>query len=66
MQIQLNGEAHELAEGSTLAALVAALGLAGKRIAVELNGEIAPRSLHATLTLRAGDRVEIVQAIGGG
>ena len=66
MQIQLNGEAHELAEGSTLAALVAALDLAGKRIAVELNGEIAPRSQHATLTLHAGDRVEIVQAIGGG
>lgn len=66
MQIQLNGEAHELAEGSTLAALVAALDLAGKRIAVELNGEIAPRSQHATLTLRTGDRVEIVQAIGGG
>lgn len=66
MQIQLNGDAHELAEGSTLAALVAALDLAGKRIAVELNGEIAPRSQHATVTLRAGDRVEIVQAIGGG
>lgn len=66
MQIQLNGEAHELAEGSTLAGLVAALDLAGKRIAVELNGEIVPRSRHATLTLCAGDRVEIVQAIGGG
>ena len=66
MQIQLNGEAHELAEGSTLAALVAALDLAGKRIAVELNGEIAPRSQHASVVLRAGDRVEIVQAIGGG
>lgn len=66
MQIRLNGEAHELAEGSTLATLIAALELSGKRIAVELNGEIAPRSQHGAITLNAGDRVEIVQAIGGG
>ncbi|HEX4869211.1 MAG TPA: sulfur carrier protein ThiS [Moraxellaceae bacterium] len=66
MQIQLNGQAHELAEGSTLAALVASLDLGGRRIAVELNGEIAPRSQHAGLILRTGDRVEIVHAIGGG
>ena len=66
MQILLNGEAREIAEASTVADLVATLDLAGRRIAVELNGEIAPRSRHAALTLRTGDRVEIVHAIGGG
>lgn len=66
MQILLNGAAHELAEGSTVASLIATLDLAGRRVAVELNGEIAPRSRHASLTLRTGDRVEIVHAIGGG
>lgn len=66
MQIHLNGETHDVAEATTLAALIATLDLMGKRIAVELNGEIAPRSRHGDLTLAAGDRVEIVQAIGGG
>lgn len=66
MRIQLNGEPHDVADDSSVATLIAALDLVGKRIAVELNGEIAPRSQHAALTLRTGDRVEIVQAIGGG
>lgn len=66
MQILLNGAAREIADASTVADLIATLELAGRRIAVELNGEIAPRSQHATLTLRTGDRVEIVHAIGGG
>ena len=66
MQIMLNGEIREVRDGLALAALLASLDLAGKRIAVELNGEIAPRSRHAAITLRGGDRVEIVQAIGGG
>lgn len=66
MQIRLNGENRTVAEATTLAALIAELELEGKRIAVELNGEIAPRSRHETIRLNAGDRVEIVQAIGGG
>jgi sulfur carrier protein len=66
MNIQLNGEAHDVAEAITIAALLAELDLTGKRIAVEINGEIAPRSQHAARALRAGDHVEIVQAIGGG
>jgi sulfur carrier protein len=66
MQILLNGAVHDIAEGSTVADLITTLDLAGRRIAVELNGEIAPRSQHATLTLRTGDRVEVVHAIGGG
>lgn len=66
MQIRLNGNNHDVADGSTVASLLSELELAGKRIAVELNGEIAPRSQHAEIFLRPGDRVEIVQAIGGG
>lgn len=66
MQIHLNGETREVAPATTLSTLIAALDLAGKRIAVELNGEIAPRSRHGETVLADGDRVEIVQAIGGG
>lgn len=66
MNIFLNGAVHETAAGSTLAALVLTLDLAGKRIAVEVNENIVPRSLHGQTLLREGDRVEIVHAIGGG
>ena len=66
MQIRLNGEPYELADGTSVSALIATLDLAGRRVAVELNGDIAPRSQQADLILRPGDRVEIVQAIGGG
>jgi sulfur carrier protein len=72
MQIQLNGEPHVLEEPSaaagpvTLADLVAALDLGGRRLAIEVNQELVPRSEHASFRLRPGDRVEIVQAIGGG
>ncbi len=66
MQIQLNGDAKALADDSTLADLVAKLGLTGKRIAVEVNREIIPRSLHTTHLLQEGDAVEVVHAIGGG
>ena len=64
--IQLNGEAHQCAPGTTLADLVATLALVGKRFAVECNHDIVPRADHASLVLQAGDQVEIVQAIGGG
>ena len=66
MEIQLNGQPHELPEGATLADLVAELGLTGKRYAVEIDGELVPRSEHAGRVLREGERVEVVQAIGGG
>ncbi len=65
MKLLINGEAREL-EAGTLAELVAALGLTGRRIAIERNGEIAPRSQHASTALHDGDRIEIVHAIGGG
>lgn len=66
MQIQLNGEPFELPAGQTVAQVLAGLDLAGRRVAVELNREIVPRSQHATTVLREGDQVEVVHAIGGG
>ncbi|MGA0937238.1 MAG: sulfur carrier protein ThiS [Sedimenticolaceae bacterium] len=66
MNISLNGKTHSLADNSSLACLIDALELTGKRIAVEVNDELVPRSEHADCQLNEGDRVEIVQAIGGG
>lgn len=65
MQIQLNGQPHPLT-AATVAELLQAQGLAERRVAVEVNGEIVPRSAHATHALNDGDRVEIVHALGGG
>lgn len=66
MQIWINGESHDVSTDLTLALLLAEQGMTGKRVAVERNGDIVPRSLHATCVLDAGDRLEIVHAIGGG
>ncbi|SEI49438.1 sulfur carrier protein ThiS [Azotobacter beijerinckii] len=66
MRIHLNGEPYELADGQTVADLLARLDLVGRRVAVELNLDIVPRSLHAATALREGDRIEVVHAIGGG
>ncbi|QJQ95478.1 MULTISPECIES: sulfur carrier protein ThiS [Halomonadaceae] len=66
MQIQLNGEVRELDGEVTLLELIESLDLAGRRIAVEVNEEIVPRSQHVSQRLAEGDRVEIVHAIGGG
>lgn len=66
MVIQLNGEPYTLSGGATAATLVEALQLGEKRIAMEVNLEILPRSSYATHPLNEGDRVEIVHAIGGG
>lgn len=66
MEIQLNGQGHHLPAGSTLTQLLAGEGLAERRVAVEVNGEIVPRSQHATHALEQGDRIEIVHALGGG
>ncbi|MCB1801148.1 MAG: sulfur carrier protein ThiS [Gammaproteobacteria bacterium] len=66
MRIVLNGEAREVADGTTLAGLLASLDLAGKRFAVEINEELVPRSEHPAYRLQDADQVEIVQAIGGG
>jgi sulfur carrier protein len=66
MQIQLNGAAFQLPEDQTIAALLELLQLGERRVAVELNLDIVPRSLHANTRLREGDALEIVHAIGGG
>jgi sulfur carrier protein len=66
MKIVLNGSDRDVESGSTLADLVAAAGLAERRVAIELNREIVPRSDYATRVLDIGDRIEVVHAIGGG
>ncbi|HEY9540471.1 MAG TPA: sulfur carrier protein ThiS [Luteimonas sp.] len=66
MDIILNGQSLPLPDQTTLAALLEAQHLAQRRVAVEINGEIIPRSLHAEHVLAAGDKVEIVHALGGG
>ena len=66
MELSLNGEHRRFPEPLTVAALVETLGYAGKRIAVERNGEIVPRGRHADVVLTDGDRLEIVVAVGGG
>ena len=66
MRLTVNGSPLLLADGSRVVDLLQHLQLMGKRLAVEINGEIVPRSQHVETTLRDNDRVEIVQAIGGG
>lgn len=66
MKIQVNGDSREYGADCTVADVIADLGLTGKRIAVELNKEILPYTQHADQRLQEGDRLEIVQAIGGG
>ena len=66
MNIIINGEPQRLPAPVTVASLLEARGLAGKRVAVERNGEIVAKSRHAETLLAAGDRIEIVVAVGGG
>lgn len=66
IQVTVNGENREMPENSTVAQLVEALELTGKRIAVELNGEIVPKSQHAVTPIQPGSSLEIVVAVGGG
>lgn len=64
--IIVNGERRQCPPALTVAGLVDELGLTGKRIAVERNGEIVPKGQHPTTSLTDGDRLEIVVAVGGG
>ncbi len=66
MNIYLNGEARQVPERCTAQQLVDELGLAGKRIAMEVNREIIPRSGYGEHVLQPEDSIEIVHAIGGG
>ena len=65
LHVQINGASEAVAPCS-VADLLTARGLAGMRVAVERNGAIVPRSLHAQTALADGDRLEIVVAVGGG
>jgi sulfur carrier protein len=66
ISVAVNGHTRQLPHATTIAQLLAQLDTAGKRIAVERNGEIVPKSLHASTELTGGDRLEIVIAVGGG
>lgn len=64
--LSINGELRQFQGPLTIAGLIVALELTGKRIAIEKNGDIVPRSLHAQTTLEDGDQLEMVVAVGGG
>ena len=66
IQLSVNGLARSVPEGANLSVLLDELALTGKRVAVERNGEIVPRSRHAQTPLADGDTLEIVVAVGGG
>jgi sulfur carrier protein len=64
--VTVNGKAHRFEPPVEVSALLAKLELAGKKVAVERNGEIVPRGLHRDTLIENGDRLEIVVAVGGG
>ena len=66
VEIQVNGAARRVDAACTVAGLLEALGLRGRRVAVAVNREVVPRSSFASRGLAPGDRVEILQAVGGG
>ncbi|MCP1727931.1 sulfur carrier protein [Natronospira proteinivora] len=66
MRLEVNGETREFDGEPTISELLEALAFTGRRVAVERNGMIVPRSQHADTRLADGDRLEIVQAVGGG
>ena len=66
MQLTVNGDPRDFADGTTVADLVAALGLANERVAVEVNRQLVRRATWAEATLREGDVVEVVHFVGGG
>jgi sulfur carrier protein len=66
MQVTVNSETRQVADGVTVARLLEELKLAGKPVAVEVNLELVPRQRHAERCLAEGDRLEIVTLVGGG
>jgi len=66
LQIKLNGETKDVADGTTLLSLVEQLSLAPERLAVELNHEVIRRAEWHAVALSDGDRVELVHFVGGG
>ena len=66
MQVKINGETHTLDDGIMLSGLLQQLDLEGRRIAVEINESIVPKSLHSKTAIEPDDQIEIIHAIGGG
>jgi sulfur carrier protein len=66
IHVVVNGESHEVPDGTTVAGLVVRLGLGDRRVAVERNREVVPRATHADTVLAEGDRLELVTFVGGG
>lgn len=66
IRVRLNGDDREVPPGTSIGQLLQLAGYGDRRVAVERNGEIVPRSQHANTEVGAGDHLEIVQAIGGG
>ena len=66
IELTINGSAKQFPQPLNVSQLISMLELAGKRIAIERNGEIVPRSQHGDTALADGDRLEIVVAVGGG
>jgi len=66
MDMIVNGKTVQVENAATVSQLLEQLGFAGKRVAVEKNGEIVPKSLHAETAINSDDKLEIVVAVGGG
>jgi sulfur carrier protein len=66
VNVIVNGQPHAVADGATVATLLAELGLAGKPVAVEVNLDLVPAARHPQCRLADGDRLEIVTLVGGG
>ena len=66
ISISINGTTRQFTEPVSVATLIEEMGLTGKRIALERNGDIVPRSMFTTQQLADGDRLEVVVAVGGG
>ena len=66
VRIKLNGEGREVPAGTLLTALLESLSVDSRRIAVERNGEVVPRSQHAAVVVADGDSFEVVAFVGGG
>lgn len=66
MQVVINGEPREIADGVTITALLTTLGIDLRRVAVELNEQVVPKARHAETSLAPNDRLEIVTFVGGG
>ena len=64
--VSINGDLRQLPDPTSVAMLIATMNMTGKRIALERNGEIVPRSSFATQQLAEGDKLEVVVAVGGG